>query len=92
MRYATAWRVRCRAHAAVRARPAPLVGTRIRLAKPLTFADEICHGEFIVVQYVRRGRKRTAYRAPNGRLYRIPNIQTRDYEVIDGPVSGSVAG
>ncbi|MFP1132919.1 DUF6927 domain-containing protein [Asticcacaulis sp. W401b] len=80
--YALAWRERCRAGSKVRAKAKPSAGCVIRLKEPIAFTDNTTHQEFTVVAYPWRGRTRTAYRAGNGQLYRISNIQSREFEVV----------
>lgn len=90
--YANEWRKRCREgikrKSAGRKKLKP--GTIIKLKEPLKFTDKSEHQVFTVVEYARRKGKGTAYRAlDNGRLYRITNVATREYEVLESlPAQG----
>ncbi|ADU15374.1 DUF6927 domain-containing protein [Asticcacaulis excentricus] len=81
--YARNWRERCRAYTKTkRSGKPPAPGSRLKFAEPIPFVDGTRHTEFTVVQYSRRGRMRTVYRAANGGLYRIPKISERQFEVV----------
>lgn len=75
--YAEGWRERVREWNAAR-KPAPKVGQRIVFDQPLKFTDGTQHAEFEVVRYRQRGK---AYRAPDGRLYKISGIERKQFRV-----------
>jgi hypothetical protein len=81
--YAAQWRQKClNHHAAVSKRKAELVpGASIRLPCILDFADGYKGDHFVVEVVKRRGRNHTYFRAPNGRLYRITNLDRIGYRV-----------
>jgi hypothetical protein len=85
--YAARWRQKCLDQAAAKAkRKAELVhGATIRISRALEFADGH-KGDRFVVEIVRwRGRNRTYFRAPNGGLYRISNLDRIGYRVEAAP-------
>jgi hypothetical protein len=81
--YAAQWRQKCLDLPAAKARRktelAP--GATIRLSRVLDFTDGY-KGDCFVVEIVKwRGRNRTCFRAPNGGLYRISNLDRIGYRV-----------
>jgi hypothetical protein len=89
--YALQWRTRCRESAAARrvrrAKPMPRPGQVIVFEQPLTFVDGRRFDRLEVVANPRSHRT-VLFRAPDsGGLYRIPNIRSRAYRLLD-PVPG----
>jgi hypothetical protein len=85
--YAGAWRKRCAENAAKRTevakKQAKLAdGVTIKLAEPVSFRDGYKGDTFTVCSIPHRGKKRHVLLAPNGSLYRIPNIGTREYSIV----------
>jgi hypothetical protein len=81
--YAARWRQKCLDGSTAKAkRKADLVpGASIRLSRVLNFSDGY-KGDCFVVEIVKwRGRNRTCFRAPNGGLYRISNLEKIGYRV-----------
>jgi hypothetical protein len=81
--YAARWRQKCLGGSTAKAkRKADLVpGVSIRLSRVLNFSDGY-KGDCFVVEIVKwRGRNRTCFRAPNGGLYRISNLEKIGYRV-----------
>ncbi len=85
--HAHRWRADCRANAAARrarrAKPSPRDGQTIIFDEPLAFADGRSFDRLEVI--ANPGSHRTVlFRAPgSGNLYRIPNIKSRAYRLID---------
>jgi hypothetical protein len=81
--YAARWRQKCLDQAAAKTkRKADLVhGATIRLSSPLDFTDGHRGDRFVVEIVKRRGRNRTYFRALNGGLYRIRNLDEIGYSV-----------
>jgi hypothetical protein len=81
--YAARWRQKCLDQATAKAkRKAELVhGTTVHLSRVLDFTDGH-RGDRFVVEIVRqRGRSHTYFKAPNGSLYRIRNLDSIGYRV-----------
>ena len=88
-RDAQEWRARCREHAATNrakaAKPSPRPGQRIVFDEPLRFTDGQSFATLDVVTNPRSHRT-VLFRAPDsGGLYRIPNVKSRLYRLIDRP-------
>jgi hypothetical protein len=81
--YAAQWRQKCLdLRAAETKRKAELVhGAVLRLSCVLDFSDGYKGDYFTVAVIKRRGRNRTYFRAPNGSLYRIRNLDMIGYRV-----------
>jgi len=81
--YAARWRQKCFDQSAAKAkRKAELVhGATIRLSSPIDFTDGYKGDCFVVEITKRRGRNNTYFRAPNGGLYRIRNLDAIGYSV-----------
>ncbi|HEY8138304.1 MAG TPA: hypothetical protein VIF61_10695, partial [Methylocystis sp.] len=87
--YAQQWRARCRAAAAARraraAKPKPRVGQVIVFDEPLAFSDGRSFERLEVVANSRSHRS-VLFRAPGSScLYRIPNIKSRSYRLVEPP-------
>ena len=87
--YAQQWRARCRAAAAARraraAKPKPRVGQVIVFDEPLAFSDGRSFERLEVVANSRSHRM-VLFRAPGSScLYRIPNIKSRNYRLVEPP-------
>jgi hypothetical protein len=87
--HALQWRARCRENAAARrakaARPSPRVGQLIVFDEPLSFADGRSFQRLEVIANPRSHRT-VLFRAPSSSsLYRIPNIKSRSYRLVDPP-------
>jgi hypothetical protein len=87
--YARQWRARCRENAAVRRarakKPSPRVGQVIVFDEPLAFSDGKSFDRLEVIANPRSHRT-MLFRAPgSGNLYRIPNIKSRTYRLVDPP-------
>ena len=87
--YAQQWRARCRAAAAARraraAKPKPRVGQVIVFDEPLAFSDGRSFERLEVVANTRSHRT-VLFRAPGSScLYRIPNIKSRSYRLVEPP-------
>ena len=85
--HARRWRADCRANAAARrarrAKPSPRAGQTIIFDEPLAFADGRSFDRLEVIANPRSHRT-VLFRAPgSGNLYRIPNIKSRAYRLID---------
>jgi hypothetical protein len=85
--HARRWRDDCRANAAARRgrakKPGPRAGQTIIFDEPLTFADGRCFDRLDVIANPRSHRT-VLFRAPGSdNLYRIPNIKSRAYRLID---------
>ena len=85
--YAMQWRVRCRENIAARrakaAKPGPRAGQVIVFDEPLCFADGRSFEQLEVIANPRSHRT-VLFRAPgSGSLYRIPNIKSRTYRLVD---------
>jgi hypothetical protein len=85
--HARRWRDDCRANAAVRrarqAKPTPRAGQTIIFDEPLAFTNGRSFGRLEVVANPRSHRT-VLFRAPgSGSLYRIPNIKSRTYRLVD---------
>lgn len=85
--YAARWRQKCLDRRAAEAkRKAALVhGASIRLAQPINFTDGYQGDRFTVEIDKWFGRNRTYFRAPNGGLYRIQNLDAIGYRVESDP-------
>ena len=90
--YAVQWRVRCRENIAARrakaAKPSPRAGQMIVFDAPLSFADGRSFQRLEVIANPRhpRSHRTVLFRAPGSRsLYRIPNIKSRTYRLVDPP-------
>src|SRR5262249_17415496 len=81
--YAARWRQKCLDQSAARSRrKAELVpGAAIRLSRAVDFTGGYSSDCFIVEIVTWRGRSRTCFRAPNGGLYRISNLDRIGYRV-----------
>jgi uncharacterized protein DUF6927 len=81
--YAARWRQKCLNQSAAKAKcKAELVhGATIRLSCILDFTDGYKGDRFVVEIVKRDGRNRTYFRAPNGGLYRIRNLDKIGYRV-----------
>jgi hypothetical protein len=81
--YAARWRQKCldRSTAKARRKTELVPGATIRLSRALDFADGHRGDLFIVEVVKRRGRNHTCFRAPNGGLYRISNLDEIGYRV-----------
>jgi hypothetical protein len=81
--YAAQWRQKCLdLRAAKTKRKAELVhGAVLRLSCVLDFSDGYKGDYFTIAVIKRRGRNRTYFRAPNGSLYRIRNLDMIGYRV-----------
>src|SRR5262249_18422828 len=79
--YAARWRQKCLDQAPAKGkRKAELVhGATIRVSRTLKFADGYEGDRFVVEIVKQRGRNRTYFRAPNGGLYRISNLDNIGY-------------
>jgi hypothetical protein len=87
--YARQWRARCLESAAARraraAKPSPRAGQVIVFDEPLAFSDGRSFERFEVVANPRSHRT-VLFRAPgSSSLYRIPNIKSRTYRLVDPP-------
>ena len=87
--YAVRWRARCRenaaSHRAKAAKPSPCAGQVIVFDEPLSFADGRSFEQLEVVADPRSHRT-VLFRAPgSSSLYRIPNIKSRSYRLVDPP-------
>jgi hypothetical protein len=87
--YAPQWRARCRENIATRrakaAKPGPRAGQVIVFDEPLCFNDGRSFDRLEVVANPRSHRT-ALFRAPGtGSLYRIPNIKSRTYRLVDPP-------
>ena len=87
--YAQQWRARCRAAAAARraraAKPKPRAGQVIVFDEPLAFSDGRSFERLEVVANPRSHRT-VLFRAPGSScLYRIPNIKSRSYRLVEPP-------
>ncbi len=87
--YALQWRARCieaaNARRARAAKPSPRVGQVIVFDEPLSFADGRSFERLEVIANPRSHRT-VLFRAPgSGNLYRIPNIKSRTYRLVDPP-------
>ena len=85
--HALRWRADCRANAvarrAKRAKPSPRAGQTIIFDEPLAFSDGRSFDRLEVIANPRSHRT-MLFRAPgSGNLYRIPNIKSRAYRLID---------
>ena len=100
--YAQRWRARCHDNAAARRalsrKPLPRPGQFIIFDRPLLFSDGCRLDRFEVVAHP-QSRRALLFRDPaSGLRYRISNIKTRAFRVIDASapdgfgVNGSVAG
>jgi hypothetical protein len=81
--YAARWRQKCLGGINAKAtRKAELVpGATVHLSRALDFTDGYSGDRFVVEIVKRRGRNHTYFRAPNGGLYRIRNIDGIGYRV-----------
>jgi hypothetical protein len=81
--YAARWRQKCPDQSTGKAmRKAELVpGASIRLSRILDFTDGYKGDRFVVEVVKRRGRNHTYFRALNGGLYRISNLDRIGYRV-----------
>jgi Domain of unknown function (DUF6927) len=88
--YAARWRQKCLDQCAAKTkRKADLVlGATIRLSRAVSFTDGYEGDRFVVEVVKRRNRNCTCFRAPNGGLYRISNIDRIGYRVEAAPVGG----
>ena len=79
--YAARWRQKCLDGCTAQTRrKAELVpGATIRLSRPIDFTDGYKGDCFVVEIVTWRGRNRTCFRAPNGGLYRIRNLDSIGY-------------
>jgi hypothetical protein len=79
--YAARWRQRCLDQAGAKARrKADLVqGATIRVSSVLDFTDGHRDDRFVVEIVKQRGRNRTYFRASNGSLYRIRDLDRIGY-------------
>jgi hypothetical protein len=87
--YALQWRARCRENIAARrakaAKPGPRAGQMIVFDEPLCFADGRSFEQLEVIANPHSHRT-VLFRAPgSGNLYRIPNIKSRTYRLVDPP-------
>lgn len=87
--HALQWRARCHESAAARraraAQPRPRAGQVIVFDEPLSFADGRSFERLEVIANPRNHRT-VLFRAPDsGSLYRIPNIKSRTYWLVDPP-------
>ena len=87
--HALQWRARCRENAAARrakaAQPSPRAGQVIVFDEPLSFADGRSFERLEVIANPRSHRT-VLFRAPgSSSLYRIPNIKSRTYRLVDPP-------
>ncbi len=85
--YALQWRARCRENAAARRarakKPSPRAGQTIIFDEPLAFSDGRSFDRLEVIANPRSHRT-VLFRAPgSGNLYRIPNIKSRAYRLVD---------
>jgi hypothetical protein len=85
--YARQWRARCRDSATARrvkaAKPSPRAGQIIVFDEPLAFADGKSFERLEVIPNPRSHRT-VLFRAPGScNLYRIPNIKSRAYRLVD---------
>ena len=83
------WRARCRENAVARrakaAKPRPRAGQVIVFDEPLSFTDGRSFQRLEVIANPRSHRT-VLYRAPSSSsLYRIPNIKSRSYRLVDPP-------
>lgn len=90
--YAVSWRARCRANAEARralaAKPAPRPGQMIVFDEALRFRDGCSLDRFEVVANA-RSRRTVLFRDPEGRgLYRIPNVRSLAYRLVDRSQNG----
>jgi hypothetical protein len=81
--YAARWRQKCLDQATAKTkRKAELVhGATIRLSRVLDFTDGHSGDRFVVEIVARRGRNHTYFRASNGGLYRISDLDRIGYRV-----------
>jgi hypothetical protein len=81
--YAARWRQKCldRALAKTRRKAELVQGATIRLSCILDFTDGYKGGRFVVEIVKQHGRCHTYFRAPNGGLYRIRNLDKIGYRV-----------
>lgn len=87
--YAQQWRARCLVSAAARraraAKPKPRAGQVIVFDEPLSFSDGRSFDRLEVVANPRSHRT-AQFRAPGSScLYRIPNIKSRSYRLVEPP-------
>jgi hypothetical protein len=87
--HALQWRARCRENAVARraeaAQPSPRAGQMIVFAEPLSFADGRSFQRLEVIANSRSHRT-LLFRSPgSSSLYRIPNIKSRTYRLVDPP-------
>ena len=87
--HALQWRARCRENAAARrakaAKPSPRAGQVIVFDEPLSFSDGRSFQRLEVIANPRSHRT-VLFRAPSSSsLYRIPNIKSRSYRLVDPP-------
>ncbi len=76
-------RANAAARRARRAKPSPHAGQTIIFDEPLTFADGRSFDRLEVIANPRSHRT-VLFRAPGpGNLYRIPNIKSRAYRLVD---------
>jgi hypothetical protein len=85
--WALRWRARCRANIAARrakaTKASPRAGQIIVFYEPLCFADGRSHQRLEVIANPRSHRT-VLFRAPgSSNLYRIPNIKSRSYLLVD---------
>ena len=87
--HALQWRARCRENAvacrAKAAKPSPRAGQVIVFDEPLSFADGRSFQRLEVIANP-RSHPTVLFRAPSSSsLYRIPNIKSRSYRLVDPP-------
>jgi len=87
--YAQQWRARCYESAAARraraAKPKPRVGQVIVFDEPLAFSDGQSFERLEVVANPRSHRTVLFRATGSGGLYRIPNIKSRTYRLLEPP-------
>lgn len=88
-KYALDWRARCRENLATRraraAKPSPRAGQMIVFDEALRFSNGLSFDRLEVIANP-RGRGGVLCRAPGGgELYRISNIKSRSYQLLDPP-------
>jgi hypothetical protein len=88
--YAARWRQKCLDQCAAKTRrKTDLVpGATIRLSRTVSFTDGYEGNRFVVEIVKRRNRNHTYFRAPNGGLYRISNIDRIGYLIEAAPAAG----
>jgi hypothetical protein len=79
--YAKQWREDCRAYAQKK-KQRPKIGQTIQFQTPIKFGDGYEGDRFQVANIIYKGRNLTVYKNPDGRPYRITNIEQREFTVV----------